>query len=454
MEEYADDLSSNNTDALILALPSSWEIHKSVLEELEGAAREGDINKLYELIRRDPYLLDRIDAIPFVDTPMHIAASSDNASFTMEMMRLKPSFSLKQNQDGFTPMHLALKNWRTRILHRLIETDCELVRVKGKEGKTLLHCAVERENQSKSLKILDYILSACPQSIEDVTIYKETALHIAVKRENFDVFECLVKRILRAKHKNSDIQEKQILNGKNGEGNTVLHIAALKNAPKIVEALIKCGVDANVKNSKGDTALNISESQDPLLEGNIQVRHMLLKVTNASLSSSASTNPDDDEELTSPTASLKISINRYKANMSNDVRNILLIVAVLIAMATYHTAAVASVGLGQHNHVAASASSMGGGGSTLSTDFWIFNIGALLTSSLVIYFLFPRGYISILLLLSLCLYSLTCYSLSPISIVFPGISVIASILFVIVKAIWNLVVESATERLIRSIFSS
>ncbi|KAF4362515.1 hypothetical protein F8388_011342 [Cannabis sativa] len=269
-----------------------------ILEELEDAAREGDNDKIYILIRKDPYLLDRIDAISFVDTPMHISASYDNASFTMEMMRLKPSFARKQNPDGFTPMHLALKNWRTRILHRLIEADTQLVRVKGKEGRTLLHCAVERDDQSRSIDIINYVLLACPQAIEDVTIYQDNVLHIAVKRGKYDVFQWLVKWILNNWESSQELK-KQILNGKNGEGNTVLHIAALKNAPEAMKmsrkidklALIKCGIDANTKNLKGETALDISKRQDySLLNGNSEVRSMLSMVTNAYSSSESTEN--------------------------------------------------------------------------------------------------------------------------------------------------------------------
>ncbi|XP_062075751.1 ankyrin repeat-containing protein BDA1-like [Humulus lupulus] len=329
---------SSNVDSLSAQPDDSLVINESTMtikEELEATAREGDINKLYKLIKRDPHLLDRIDAIPFVDTPMHIAASFGKASFTMEIMRLKPSFARKQNHDGLTPMHLALKKGRIRVLRRLIDTNSDLVRVKGKEGRTVLHWVVEKIDQNTiSFDILDQLLSACPQSIEDVTIYMDTVLHIAVIKEKFDVFEFLMKRILRAKHKNSDFQEKQILTGKNREGNTLLHVAALKNSPKTVKALIKCGVDVNAKNSNGDTALKISESQDPLLNGNIQVRNILLKVTNASSISSSSASTlflDDDEDLMlSPLERWKICINRYKANMSNDMKSVLFIVALII----------------------------------------------------------------------------------------------------------------------------
>lgn len=40
---------------------------------LKAAAQESDINLLYTLIEEDPHVLEHIDSIPFVETPLHIA---------------------------------------------------------------------------------------------------------------------------------------------------------------------------------------------------------------------------------------------------------------------------------------------------------------------------------------------------------------------------------------------
>ena len=63
---------------------------------LEEAAILGDINLLYALIQVDPHVLEDVDAIHFIDTPLHIAASAGPLQFATEIiMRLKPSFALK-----------------------------------------------------------------------------------------------------------------------------------------------------------------------------------------------------------------------------------------------------------------------------------------------------------------------------------------------------------------------
>ncbi|XP_028098749.1 uncharacterized protein LOC114298381 [Camellia sinensis] len=78
-------------------------------ERLMAAAEARKIDSLYECIKDDPHILDGIDKIPFVDTPLHIAASAGHAHFALEMMRLMPSFSKKLNPQGLSPLDLALQ---------------------------------------------------------------------------------------------------------------------------------------------------------------------------------------------------------------------------------------------------------------------------------------------------------------------------------------------------------
>ncbi|MBA0629613.1 hypothetical protein Godav_024141 [Gossypium davidsonii] len=52
---------------------------------------QGHINVLYELTQNDQY-----DHVPFLDTPLHVAAFAGHFEFMMEM-NLKSSFARKLN---------------------------------------------------------------------------------------------------------------------------------------------------------------------------------------------------------------------------------------------------------------------------------------------------------------------------------------------------------------------
>ncbi|XP_015880265.3 ankyrin repeat-containing protein BDA1 isoform X1 [Ziziphus jujuba] len=223
--------------------------------KLKEAAERGDVDMLWDLIREDPNLLENFNG--FVNTPLHVAASMGKIVFGLEVMMLKPCFSAKQNPDGFTPMHLAIRNGHARMAELMFDGNDNLIRIPGRGGVTPLHHVVEKGD----IHLLKKFLSPNPQSIEDVTVGGDSVLHIALKNSEIEVFRFLVIRLKTAIHKDAHIQEKKILNWKDGEGNTVLHIAAANNQPKVVEFLINCGVEVNCKNFAGMTALDIVESE-------------------------------------------------------------------------------------------------------------------------------------------------------------------------------------------------
>lgn len=197
--------------------PVQQEIHQN----LRDANPLGGIDALYRMIREDARAFDNIDDIPFVQTPLHEAASAGHTQLAMEIMRLKPSFARKLNQDGISPIQIALQNRQTRVVLQLLDVNNDLVRIQGREGITPLHYAAQRGD----LNLLVAFLRVCPDSIEDVTVRRETVLHIALTNDKFDAFQLLVGWLRRAWFKDAFSLGEKLLNWQDEEGNTVLHIA-------------------------------------------------------------------------------------------------------------------------------------------------------------------------------------------------------------------------------------
>ena len=194
---------------------------------LKTAAEQGNIDMLYGLIRENPKVLDDIDEVPFIETPLHVAASGGKISFAMEIVRLKASFSRKLNEDGFSPMHLALINGQNKMVLRFVDHERDLVRVQGREGKTPVHHVAELGD----VDLLAEFLWACPTSIEDVTVHGETALHIAVKNRKVEAVDVLLGGLLTAC---SNFKKKSIIiNRKDVQGKTALHIAIATNQVQV-----------------------------------------------------------------------------------------------------------------------------------------------------------------------------------------------------------------------------
>jgi len=191
---------------------------------MDCAAQQGNIDSLYILIEQNPHVLEDIDSIPFVETPLHVAARAGHIEFVNEIMTLKPSFSWKLNLQGFRPVHLALEHDHTTLVYHLIEMDKELVRAKMRGGLTLLHLA----SQSGDIKLLNVLLKACPDSVKDLTVRNETVLHLAVIHDRFEAFEFLLRWL-----KINTVGLQTILKQGDVEGNTILHIAATKDDTKV-----------------------------------------------------------------------------------------------------------------------------------------------------------------------------------------------------------------------------
>ncbi|XP_016676556.2 ankyrin repeat-containing protein BDA1-like [Gossypium hirsutum] len=301
-----------------------------------GAAQTGNINVLYELIQKDPYVLERIDHVSFLDTPLHVAASAGHVDFMMEMINLKPSFARKLNQAGFSPMHLALQNNRTQAaalsqirdidklyntlsrssfspfitVLRLLKFDEGLVRVKGRGGLTPLHHVAQTGDVDLLIKFLEHS-----------------------------------KSWWGGRHEAAQRWEKEQLSCADIDGNTVLHIAAIENPPQVVKVLLGHlrRDHINGKNLKGSTALDI-QPDCPLDERQMDnykgsVKDMIRKVGGLSGSELPNKSISSIHIKLWPKLScfqkIATMAGRGRKGIPLEMRNTFLVVIVLIIIATY-----------------------------------------------------------------------------------------------------------------------
>ena len=234
---------------------------------------------------------------------------------------------------------------------------------------------------------------------------------------------------------------------------------------QVAKILLDCGVKVNVKNSDGLTALDISELQ--MQVDNREVKK-LLNHAKASKASSVASSEDQKDYLRSKITfkeRLVISVVRFKKNITNDTRNVLLVVAVLIATATYQAALSPPGGVWQDNMMCDNNSASN---TTLNSEgcstqqagtvimgansfffFLMFNTMALMITTLAIFVLLPSGLVSIILFSPLFLF-VYCY-LSATSVLSPQgtvpayvnyiLSVLVSMLFILTHAFFYVVYE-------------
>ncbi|XP_004516326.1 ankyrin repeat-containing protein BDA1-like [Cicer arietinum] len=358
----------------------------NVDQQLNDAAELGSIDRLYKVIQDDPFILERIDSIIFVETPLHIAASMGHIEFAAEIMRLKPSFGCKLNQQGFSPIHLAMQNYKKRMVACFINMNRELVRVQGREGLTPLHFA----SQIGDIDYLANFLSVCLESIEYLTVRDETALHIAIQNKQFEALQLLVGWLRTNKERGATELENKILNQMDVDGNTILHISAQISDPQTVRLLVNTGINLKAKNFENKTTLDMAT--------NAEIKSILLSAGALRLT----------DELISTTNILDkmlIYILRLRRDISYKQRETWLIVATLVATATYQSAISPPGGIYQANagdnnvNITSSNSTISNPGnvgkSVLSShDFLVFslmNTLSFLVSTIGILILTPGG---------------------------------------------------------------
>ncbi|KAH0766148.1 hypothetical protein KY285_002019 [Solanum tuberosum] len=326
---------------------------------LREAAQKGDVHHLQSLIKEVPFLLSTVSLAGSNETPLHIACLSLHLEFAKEIIRLRPEFARELNQDGFSPLHIASANGDIEIVKELLKVDRNLCLLKGKNRRIPLHYAVIKGRKH----VIKELLVASPNSAAEVTARGETCLHLAVKNHQFEAFKLLLENL-------KEFNKYGLLNNKDIQGNTVLHLATSTKQFEIREMIIqvvdllldenfvaKGTIDVNSLNKGGLTPLEVllKESGDRDIEeilrtsGAVSAEHSqtsqqeglpqswVVPVQDPSNEQSSREQTRDD----GPRSNSKKLQDFFKYNKTKDcpgkVRDTLLVIAILIATATYQT---------------------------------------------------------------------------------------------------------------------
>ncbi|XP_010458946.1 PREDICTED: ankyrin repeat-containing protein ITN1-like [Camelina sativa] len=299
------------------------------------AAETGSINNFYDLIDDNPYILDNINAVPFVNTPLHVAAASGNIPFAMEMLNLKPSFARKLNTSGYSPLHLAVEKDHRQFITWLLWLDPGLARVKGREGITPFHLIVVK----RAVNLVVDCLMFCPECIQDVSVNGHNALHLAVLNDRFEVLQILIGWIQRMSQRDAAVTESDILNKKDLSSNTPLHLAAYKEDHQAAKLLLERQlVKPNEVNGDGLTFLDIVRNQEQSRDLDLE---LVVVKTGCKETASLPKLEKPSDHFKSPVTfwtHISIGLRRLRSDTSEEGRAVFLIICTLIITSTYQTA--------------------------------------------------------------------------------------------------------------------
>ncbi|KAK6272071.1 hypothetical protein POUND7_009154, partial [Theobroma cacao] len=239
-------------------------------------ARTGDTSSFYSLLNEDPLILERGSLDSIAETCLHIAAPSGSVNFVKEIMSLKPALAKRVNRDGFSPIHMASANGYTEIVKELLMSNKELSRQKSADGRTAIHFAAI----TGRVDALRALINTCPECKADLTDQDESALHVALKNNQVEAFEILLGML---KEINTE-EITRLVNAKDHDGNTILHIAVARKQLRAAKLLLDqegvCSifkVEVNSNNGSGYTDLDMLFHSGRILDDPIdhKIRKML-----------------------------------------------------------------------------------------------------------------------------------------------------------------------------------
>jgi uncharacterized protein len=232
------------------------------------------------------------------DTPLHIAVMLNRSPESVKLLLTSGGDVHIRNINGKTPLYIAVQERRIPLIPLLIESGSEIfafdnngvtpfdisakandgtynllitkdtVNQRDSSGNTMLHAAVINRAKSEQIgRILDQRALVDSRNRDG-----DTALHIAVRTNQREIGEYLIVRGANIFSLNSagesplslalkaDIIQEWIINSttitaKDGLGNNMLHYAAEWGLNNAISIIIRSGIPVDIQNATGQTPL-------------------------------------------------------------------------------------------------------------------------------------------------------------------------------------------------------
>ena len=164
-----------------------------------------------------------------------------------EILNWKPDLTKEVDENGWSPLHCATYLGYVPIARQLLhKSDRSVVylRVKNDDNKTALHIAATRGNRITAKLLVSYYPDCC----EQVDINGNNALHLFMMQKRF-----FIRSLLNIRWMNVGA----LINEKNVEGQTPLHLLAHSQARSDCTFIRDKKVDKMALNSQNLTAVDV-----------------------------------------------------------------------------------------------------------------------------------------------------------------------------------------------------
>ncbi|WP_299609384.1 ankyrin repeat domain-containing protein [uncultured Aquimarina sp.] len=196
------------------------------------------------------------------DTPFANAVSRNDFNSISHLIKSVSNIN-HANKSGVTPLMKAAQRNSLEVVDLLLKNGADPI-LKDVEGNSLAYYVVQSYNAKKPDEF-DKKISLLKEKGVNFTEQQadgETLWHLAVKKNDLS----LLKKIAQL-----DVS----LNTKNSDGNTALHLAAMKaKNTDVLKFLLENGADKNIQTSFDETVFDLASENELLQKQNIQLNFL------------------------------------------------------------------------------------------------------------------------------------------------------------------------------------
>lgn len=230
----------------------------SLRNGLSGGEGDGDRGFRWEIMNR----------------AVHAAARGGNVEILRELIEGCSDVLIYRDSQGSTVLHSASGRGQVEVVKDLI-ASYDIINSTDSHGNTALHVAAYRGH----LSVVEVLILASPSLASVTNSYGDTFLHLAVAGFRTPGFRRvdrqieLMKQLLCGKIINIE----DIINVRNNDGRTALHMAVTENIQTSLVGLLVTvwSINLNVRDSNGMTPLDLLKQRPMSTSSNILIKQLI-----------------------------------------------------------------------------------------------------------------------------------------------------------------------------------